>query len=108
MRAATDRLLEECLAEKFNKELGFQNPNLFKMNSIGFKCENELESIVMNNDLMSQEMVKWLCCEMEKEEGLIGLLKEVPRTFGLTVGKEIVYVIYHILHAKIKAFKALL
>ena len=34
---------------------------------------------------------------MQKEEGLIGLLKEAPEAFGLTVAMELVYVIYHIL-----------
>ena len=50
-------------------------------------------------------MIKYLLSILEKEDGMIGLLKEVPKNFGLTVAKEIVYVIYHILQSKFKEFK---
>ena len=38
----------------------------------------------------------------------MGFLKEVPKSFGITVAKEIVYVIYHILHSKIHDFHELI
>lgn len=38
---------------------------------------------------------------MEKEEGVIGLLREAPGIFGITVTKEIVYVVYHLLKLKL-------
>jgi hypothetical protein len=49
-------------------------------------------------------MVKELCGIFEKEDGLVGLLKEAPKVFGINVTKELVYVIYSILHQKLGQF----
>lgn len=70
--------------------------------------DNYLDSIITHNEHLKKKMTVEIRELLEREDGLIGLLKEAPNSFGLTVAKELVYVIYYILHQKIEKFHELI
>lgn len=44
---------------------------------------------------------------MKEEEELVGLLKTLTPAFGVIIGRELTYIIYHILKLKIASFREL-
>jgi hypothetical protein len=65
-----------------------------------------LELLTIQNELLTgmeqQELVSML-----KEEDLLGLFKLATPVFGITIGKELAYIIYHVLKLKLAGFKDL-
>ena len=108
IKTVADWLLEECLEGNWNKKAGFRDSSLYKIKSLEFRGDSDLETIIVHNELLTADMIKYVCGAMEKEDGLIGLLREAPVIFGLTVTKEIVYVVYYLLKLKLTAFNSLL
>lgn len=49
MSLASDRYLEECLADKYNKNEGFKDRSLQQGINMPAKEENELEAILVHN-----------------------------------------------------------
>ena len=58
LRTAADKYLEECLSGEYDKEEGFKDSGLYKVQQMYEKEENELETIVVSNKLLNQEMGK--------------------------------------------------
>ena len=92
----------------WDKKAGFRDSSLYKVKSMEFKGDSELETVIMHNELMTVDMKVYLCGVMEKEDGLIGLLREAPDAFGPAVTKEIIFVIYHLLRSKLVPFQKLI
>ena len=49
VRAVADWLLEECLEGDWDKRAGFRDSSLYKVKSMEFKGDSELETVIMHN-----------------------------------------------------------
>lgn len=71
-------------------------------------CYNGLEGLVGENFLLAGAEKQEIFEILAAEEELVGLLKHLTPSFGLTVAKELVYVMYQILKAKYLPFRKLI
>ena len=104
--SASKVYLSTCLAGPYDHEAGFSS--LSKNKTFEFKGESDLDNIITHNWLLNKQMLFEVQSILEKEEGLLALIRQAPNALGLTVAKEIVYVIYYIYSKKVNAFKQLL
>ena len=49
IKIASGGMLEECLVGEWDKKAGFRDSSLYKIKSMEFKGENELETVIMHN-----------------------------------------------------------
>lgn len=61
--------------------------------------------MVNHNELLSEREKRELANYMREETDLVGFLDHLPPLFGLTVSKELVYIAYHVLKAKLQLFR---
>jgi hypothetical protein len=56
---------------------------------------------------LTQREQQELLAMLRKEEELLGLIREAVPVFGITVSKELVFAIYHLLKLKLEGFREL-
>jgi hypothetical protein len=108
LKNAANQYLESCLDADFNRDAGFRDPGLYENLPFEVHGVHELEELTIHNELLTQREQQELM-EMLAEEGdLVGLLREAAPVFGITVGKEVVLAVYHLLRNKLKAFQTII
>lgn len=107
LKNAASRFLEECLEGEFDRELGFRDPELYQNLPFEVGGTHEMEALAGHNELLSQREQQELLGWLRREEELVGLLREAVPVFGITVGKEVVFAVYHLLRVKLEEFKTI-
>lgn len=107
LKNATIKYLEETITSPFDKSEGFKDVSLYESPPFEAGGENELELLTLHNGLLTEKEQQELLRTLKEEGELMEFLKQLAPVFGIAIGKELVYAIYHILKLKLAGFREL-